>query len=95
MAEHLLNSENFIQDNPGKGPVVAATSVTSPEVQPYVTIESLLGNFSITLKGDSSEPFSGLLFSFLSFEFDLYLPIQFITYDYKKTRKRYVCSQII
>ena len=80
-ADYLKQSEEFLQENPGKGPVIAATSVTTPEVQPYVMIESLLGNCSVTIKGNSSEPFSAYLLSEISEETDL--PIQFITYQTK------------
>lgn len=75
---YLKDSENLLQKDPGKGPVVAATSVTSPMVQPYVIMEAILGNCSVIIKGDSKEPFSAYLIAEISLEIGL--PIQFITY---------------
>ncbi|HDL09664.1 MAG TPA: aldehyde dehydrogenase [Candidatus Omnitrophica bacterium] len=77
-ANYLNTPEQLLQENPGKGPVVAITSVTTPEVQPYIMIESLLGNCSVVIKGSSSEPFSAYLLAEISGEIGL--PVQFITY---------------
>ena len=78
ISNYLKNSEIFLQNNPGKGPVVAATSVTAPIIQPFVMTEALYGNCSITIKGDSREPFSAYMLADISFEIGL--PTQFITY---------------
>jgi hypothetical protein len=59
ISNYLENSEDFLRRNPGKGPVVAATSVTAPIIQPFIIAEAIFGNCSITMKGDSREPFSG------------------------------------
>ena len=83
-ANYLKLSEELLQKNPGKGPVVAAVSVTTPEVQPYIIIESLLGNCSVTIKGNSNEPFSAYLLAEISSEIGL--PVQFITYKTKEKR---------
>jgi len=78
IGNYLKNSEIFLQKNPGRGPVVAATSVTAPIIQPFIMTETLYGNCSFTIKGDSREPFSAYMLADISFEIGL--PIQFITY---------------
>ena len=78
IGSYLKNSEEFLQENPGRGPVAAATSVTAPIVQPFVIMEALFGNCSITIKGDGKEPFSAYMLADISTEIGL--PIQFITY---------------
>jgi len=82
ISQYLKSAEELIKEYPGMGPVFAATSVTTPHVQPYVMVEALLGNCSITIKGDKDEPFSAYLLSEIGQELEL--PIQFITYDSKE-----------
>jgi acyl-CoA reductase-like NAD-dependent aldehyde dehydrogenase len=82
MARYLNASGELLKNCPGRGPVIAATSVTTPHVQPYVIVEALLGNCSITIKGDRDEPYSAYMLSKIGDEIGL--PIQFISYDPSK-----------
>jgi acyl-CoA reductase-like NAD-dependent aldehyde dehydrogenase len=83
MGEYIArSSRKNLRNNPGKGIVVSATSVTTPEVQQFVPYEAILGNCSCIIKGDSKEPFSG--FEFAEIAHNLGLPIEFITYNTKQ-----------
>lgn len=83
--EYLKQAENLLQKTPGNGPMVGATSVTTPDVQPYIMIESLFGNCSVTEKGDSQEPFSAYIIGEVGYEVGL--PVQFVTYSRTDNKK--------
>ena len=83
MGEYIAkSSRKNLRNNPGKGILISATSVTTPEVQQYVPYEAILGNCSCIIKGDSKEPFSG--FEFAEIAYALGLPVEFITYNTKQ-----------